>query len=65
MGIQDAELVEWVCKLEDLQQKKCSHPRSKVYNIATFESSSIWNHFSILNTFILCVFFVLVCSNRR
>jgi hypothetical protein len=40
MGIQEPELVDLVHKLEELEQKQCSHRLHKVYISITFASRS-------------------------
>ena len=51
MGIEQPELVDLVHKLEDLEQKLCSHPLHKVCLIVTFQLRNAQSHFYLMHFF--------------
>ena len=51
MGIEEPELVDLVHKLEDLEQKLCSHPLHKVCLIVTFQLRNVQSFCTVTHLF--------------
>ncbi|VAH93943.1 unnamed protein product [Triticum turgidum subsp. durum] len=56
MGIEEPELVDLVHKLEDLEQKLCSHPLHKVCLIVTFQLRNAQSCFYLMHLFFFLLF---------